>query len=416
MNKNLFTVIEVALIGGLILVVLYWGGVFDIKPAPTPTEFPMPTVGPVIPSSTPSPTLELEIELATPIPTIKPTALLPVLVEPTGLVAFNVLDGFNHEIYTVVVGDLLPSNELHNITNNSADDYLLSWSPDGSRIAFFSTRSGWLELYIMDADGSNVVQLTDYKTSLGGLQMAYTQPVSWSPDGTFLLAARVSPWEVRQELQLTFIDRIYTNGSGIENIYTSAEQVNNVLLSSTGQYVAMVTATELGYGVHVARLTGDTLEQPEFIPSCGRSYLWRPNSNELTCHFGGSTAIINIASSERYVAVAPHASQAFPVDLAWSPNGEALLVEAGSFQQGNEIQNISVSLQRMDGFYSVISMQNRLLVTHLPDWAWAPDNQWVAFTSGYLGQQNIFVANVYNPTDVRQLTTLSGSFAPQWQP
>ena len=46
-----------------------------------------------------------------------------------------------------------------------------SWSPDGDRIAFYSD-----DIYVMDADGSDVVQLTDYEYGGG------RYPV-WSPDG-----------------------------------------------------------------------------------------------------------------------------------------------------------------------------------------------------------------------------------------
>jgi Tol biopolymer transport system component len=35
-----------------------------------------------------------------------------------------------------------------------------AWSPDGTRIAFTSDRDGNSEIYVMDADGSNVVRLT----------------------------------------------------------------------------------------------------------------------------------------------------------------------------------------------------------------------------------------------------------------
>ncbi len=48
-------------------------------------------------------------------------------------------------------------------------------SPDGRKIAFSSDRSGPVEIYICDADGRNVAQLT----SMGGNSRA----PSWSPDG-----------------------------------------------------------------------------------------------------------------------------------------------------------------------------------------------------------------------------------------
>jgi len=36
-----------------------------------------------------------------------------------------------------------------------------AWSPDGSKIAFFSDRDGDEEIYIINADGSGLQQLTD---------------------------------------------------------------------------------------------------------------------------------------------------------------------------------------------------------------------------------------------------------------
>ncbi len=40
------------------------------------------------------------------------------------------------------------------------DDAMPAWSPDGKHIAFASNRAGNWDIYVMDADGSNVVQLT----------------------------------------------------------------------------------------------------------------------------------------------------------------------------------------------------------------------------------------------------------------
>ena len=66
-----------------------------------------------------------------------------------------------------------------NLTNYGAawDDGPI-WSPDGEKIAFNSYRDGNFEIYVMKADGSNLVNLTNNPTDEGG-------PV-WSPDGTKL--------------------------------------------------------------------------------------------------------------------------------------------------------------------------------------------------------------------------------------
>jgi len=71
---------------------------------------------------------------------------------------------------------------ITNLTSNPADDITPAWSPDGARIAFASDRSGTpggtLDLYVMNADGSGVTQLTH---NTPGVQ--YSSP-AWSPDGT----------------------------------------------------------------------------------------------------------------------------------------------------------------------------------------------------------------------------------------
>jgi Tol biopolymer transport system component len=49
---------------------------------------------------------------------------------------------------------------LRRLTNNSARDWQPSWSPDGTRIAFGSDRSGHTAIYTMNPDGSGLQQLT----------------------------------------------------------------------------------------------------------------------------------------------------------------------------------------------------------------------------------------------------------------
>ena len=47
------------------------------------------------------------------------------------------------------------------LTNNTAFDDGPSFSRDGSKIAFASTRDGNYEIYVMNADGSNQTRLTN---------------------------------------------------------------------------------------------------------------------------------------------------------------------------------------------------------------------------------------------------------------
>lgn len=64
----------------------------------------------------------------------------------------------------------------HPLTNK--DDIDPSWSPDGSMISFASSRAGARQLFVMNADGSDVRQVTNL-SNMGGRN-------TWSPDGARL--------------------------------------------------------------------------------------------------------------------------------------------------------------------------------------------------------------------------------------
>jgi dipeptidyl aminopeptidase/acylaminoacyl peptidase len=71
-----------------------------------------------------------------------------------------------------------PTSRLRRAVASTRGDNFPALSPDGKRLAFFSTRSGELELWVGDPNGSNAVQLTTLNSLPG-----YPR---WSPDGQTL--------------------------------------------------------------------------------------------------------------------------------------------------------------------------------------------------------------------------------------
>ena len=65
-------------------------------------------------------------------------------------------------------------SNLRRLTENTGDQ-APDWSPDGSQIAFDTTRDGNFDIYVMNADGSNQRRLTNHFN-------VDSRP-SWSPDG-----------------------------------------------------------------------------------------------------------------------------------------------------------------------------------------------------------------------------------------
>jgi len=88
------------------------------------------------------------------------------------LIAFVSSRDGNQEIYTM---DSNGNNQLQ-LTDNDLYKNSPLWSPDGKKIAFEAqAKNGDYDIYIMDSDGNNLKKLTDNSD--------YSKNLSWSPDG-----------------------------------------------------------------------------------------------------------------------------------------------------------------------------------------------------------------------------------------
>ena len=96
---------------------------------------------------------------------------------------------------------LRPAVQTSDQWNHSPD-----LSPDATRLAFISTRSGGAELWISNRDGSNARQMTSFGR-------AYLRPPRWSPDGTRILISA----SVNGQLDLYSIDASTANATRLTN-------------------------------------------------------------------------------------------------------------------------------------------------------------------------------------------------------
>ena len=92
------------------------------------------------------------------------------------------------DIYVKRVG----SSVVTQLTNDPASDAMPVLSPDGSRVAFCSDRSGNWDIYVMPSSGGNAVQITS--------EFAAEVHPSWSSDGSRLVFGRLGQTSGRWEM------------------------------------------------------------------------------------------------------------------------------------------------------------------------------------------------------------------------
>ena len=164
----------------------------------------------------------------------------------------------NYEVY-MMNSD---GSEQVNLTQHRANDLDATWSPTGEKILFVSDRDGTRDLYLMDPDGANVRRV--FKKEI------YRENPTWAPDG----------------------ERI------------AYEYVNWVDLTTT---------------IYIATL-GET--EKEFVMD-GSYPSWAPDGTEIACSLGDRLTLINVHTETQKLLLPKKAMnwQRYP---SWSAAGDKL--------------------------------------------------------------------------------------------
>ena len=149
-------------------------------------------------------------------------------------IAFTYFNVDNSEIYTLNSD----GSKLRNVTNHKADDYFPGWSPDGKKIVFQSSRNKLDssiyrkdEILITNNEGSPAINLTKYSGDDGA--------PSFSPDGKRIV------FESRRD-SLTDIYVMNIDGTNILNLTKNSKRNNGLpIWSPDGSMIAYESDDDL---------------------------------------------------------------------------------------------------------------------------------------------------------------------------
>lgn len=357
----------------------------DPDPGHLPTATPItPTATPVPPTATPvPPTPEPPTATVVP-PTVGPTTAPSLTM--SGWLAFESQRDGNLEIYLYRAD----TGGLLRLTNNTADDRHLVWSPTGSQMAFDSNRDGNSEIYVMNVDGSAQTRLTE--------NPARDFSPFWSPDGS-----RVGFLSDRDGNVEIYV--VQPNGSGLIRLTSNLTEECCAVWSPLNDLIAFMS-NQGGWGLY--KMGVDGLNQTKLAIASAIAPAWSPDGKRLTYvsdRDGNSNIYVVAVDGVGEIRLTDNPGQ--DTNPVWSPNGSQIAFFS------NRDGNSELYVMNADG-----SAQTRLTTNSANECClvWSPDGTQIAFVSDRDGNYEIYVINIANGATAR-ITNNAAYDAPlAWRP
>jgi eukaryotic-like serine/threonine-protein kinase len=285
-------------------------------------------------------------------------------------------------------------------------------------IAFASSRAGIPQIYLMNADGSNVYPITNE-------QDGACQP-DWSPDGTQIVY--IAPCRERRDSYAgSSLYIINSDGSGKTPLPTTLGGDFEPAWSPDGKRIAFTSMRDDYFEIYTINLETNQIERltdsRAINASSARQPAWNPFGTQLTyvLRRAGVTQIWLSRGQPLTVQRQSEHEQLTPSDYtlnsflpAWSPDGEVIV-----FSQTNADSSAPASLMRLR--YEERLTRNPTRVDIPPpivDVSFSPDGFWIVFESKSIddARHDIFIASVTGSNLKRLTTDPTSDFDPVWRP
>lgn len=243
------------------------------------------------------------------------------------------------------------------LTDNPDRDQAPIWSPDGTRIAFHSSRNckGSEAIYVMNADGSNVMQLTECQNFDG--------PAGWSPDSKRLVYA--SDRDGNSEIY-----SINADPTRQTNLTHHPAEDSEPAWSHDGKQIAFISNRDGKSSLFV--MDADGGNQRKLVNNIVSPPSWSPDGRRIvfTADWAGNQDIYVVNADGRGIAQLTRTS-AIEYLPTWSPDGAKILFA----YDVNDTKQLFV--MNADGS-GVTRISNSL--EHEWQHDWSPDGKQIVFT------------------------------------